>query len=68
MAVDNLKLEPAPTANGESIRILDEMERLMGEMQNTMAVIKRLIDEEGHPTMSAPTGNVSRLEKEIISS
>ena len=46
MAVKIKKVEPALPAVDESARILNEMDRLLDEMQDTMKVIKCLLNEE----------------------
>jgi hypothetical protein len=48
--------------DGESFRILDEMDRLLGEMQDTMKVIKRMFEVETPPESDLEYDKVSCKE------
>ncbi len=59
MKVENIGETPSLT-DEEGARILDEMDRLLGEMQETMKTIRLLIGDSEPPT-SAPGPDIGAV-------
>jgi hypothetical protein len=68
MDIDQADIETQTEVSEESAKILDEMDRLLGEMQGTMKIIKQLIDDEAVLAAIYPAGHDSHAEKEVVHS